>query len=117
MLMMLCNVRYVLGPSTAYAWPCTLPVKQIRSNVRSNFGQPQVIGRSREKDIAVLKISEGLTQSEMGALRPVVLGSSSSLLVRYKSKCLFLQIPEYQHGYFCMSFVVYSTSLLVRHTV
>ena len=42
--------------------------------------RPQVIGKDREKDIAVLRLTE-LTPQECAGLRPVVLGSSSNLLV------------------------------------
>uniref|UniRef100_A0A7S0WGV5 PDZ domain-containing protein n=1 Tax=Chlamydomonas leiostraca TaxID=1034604 RepID=A0A7S0WGV5_9CHLO len=40
----------------------------------------KVIGRSREKDIAVLRITS-MTPQELASLRPVVLGSSSNLRV------------------------------------
>lgn len=44
---------------------------------------PQVIGKDREKDIAVLQI-QGLPEDKLQALRPVQLGSSSNLLVGQK---------------------------------
>jgi S1-C subfamily serine protease len=41
----------------------------------------KVVGLVREKDLAVLKL-QGLTPEQEAGLKPVVLGSSSNLLVR-----------------------------------